>query len=132
MNKHSTVLRHEREQRGWSQKDLADHIGSNRVTVSRWEQGITVPDYYFQERLCKLFKKSREELGFVAPAEIDDSNTPTSIFLDPMLPIPSPYFVGREAELEDLKRQTATPRSMGSITWLAGCGQDNIGCGTGT
>ena len=120
------VSSHEREQRGWSQKDLADHVGSNRVTVSRWEQGITVPDHYFQGRLCKLFKKSREELGFVASAETDGIDTPTGIFLDPMLPVPSPYFVGREAEQEDLKRRLLRPGAWIALHGLPGVGKTTL------
>jgi transcriptional regulator with XRE-family HTH domain/tetratricopeptide (TPR) repeat protein len=126
MNKHSAVLRHERELRGWSQQDLADHLGSNRVTVSRWEQGNTIPDRYFQARLCQLFKKSREELGFVAPAETDDVAPPPGVFLDPMIPISSPYFVGREVELEELKRRLQSPEAWVALHGLPGVGKTTL------
>ncbi|HZO72794.1 MAG TPA: NB-ARC domain-containing protein [Ktedonobacteraceae bacterium] len=58
-------LRHEREIRGWSQRKVADEIGTNVDTVSKWERGINVPDPYFRERLCDLFHKTALELGFI-------------------------------------------------------------------
>lgn len=58
-------LRRQRELRGWSQAEVADEIGTYPVNISRWERGETLPAFEFQERLCRLFKKSAEELGFV-------------------------------------------------------------------
>ncbi len=61
----NTQLRRERELRGWSQKVLAEHIGTNEQTVTRWESGNHKPSKYFQAQLCQLFGKSAEELGFM-------------------------------------------------------------------
>ncbi|HEV2582496.1 MAG TPA: NB-ARC domain-containing protein [Ktedonobacteraceae bacterium] len=58
-------LKRERIKRGWSQGDVANRIGSDNKTVSRWERGITFPDPYNRQHLAKLYKKSVEELGLV-------------------------------------------------------------------
>ena len=58
-------LRQERVRRNWRQQDLADHLGTSVVTVQRWERGSHCPSAYFRIKLCALFGKSAEELGFV-------------------------------------------------------------------
>lgn len=54
----------ERKQRGWSQKNLADLVGTTRHNVSRWETGQTTPSPYFRAKLCVLFEKNWKELSF--------------------------------------------------------------------
>ena len=58
-------LRQERVRRDWRQRELADQVGTTVVTVNRWERGIQQPSAYFRLKLCALFSKSEEELGFV-------------------------------------------------------------------
>jgi transcriptional regulator with XRE-family HTH domain len=58
-------LRYEREIRGWSQKRVADQLGTSEDTVSRWERGERKPDAYYREKLCLLFGKNAEELGLI-------------------------------------------------------------------
>lgn len=53
----------ERRQKNWSQRDIADHIGTTVINVCRWERGITVPSRHFRGLLCQLFERSPEELG---------------------------------------------------------------------
>ncbi len=45
------LLRQERLYRGWSQKQLAQKMNTTRVTISRWEQGISMPSPLFWQRL---------------------------------------------------------------------------------
>lgn len=59
------ILKWEREQRGWSQARLAELIGTDAATVSRWERGYATPSPYFREHLCRLFEKSTQDLGFL-------------------------------------------------------------------
>ncbi len=59
------LLRREREMRGWSQRRVADEIGTNVDTVSKWERGINIPDPHFREKLCALFGRNAVELGFL-------------------------------------------------------------------
>lgn len=56
-------IREERLQRHWSQYDLAKSLGATRITVTRWENGISYPNVYFRRQLSKLFGKSETELG---------------------------------------------------------------------
>jgi len=58
-------LKQVRELRGWSQAKVAEQIGTDATTVSRWERGIFSPTPYFRERLCMLFDKNAEELGLL-------------------------------------------------------------------
>jgi tetratricopeptide (TPR) repeat protein/transcriptional regulator with XRE-family HTH domain len=58
-------LKFEREQRGWSQGRIAEAVGTTIRTVSRWEQGITMPSPYYREQLCTLFGKNAKQLGLV-------------------------------------------------------------------
>lgn len=59
------LLRYQRELRGWSQQKVAELLGTNVETVSRWECGSSKPTPFFREKLCTLFEVSAEELGFM-------------------------------------------------------------------
>src|SRR5579864_9222571 len=59
------LLKDERTQRGWSQRDVADRIGGSTKTISRWERGMSFPGPYNRQKLAKIFEKSVEELGLV-------------------------------------------------------------------
>jgi transcriptional regulator with XRE-family HTH domain len=56
-------LRRARDLRGWTQADLAEALGTDFETVSRWERGITVPSSHYREKLCSVLDKTAEELG---------------------------------------------------------------------
>jgi WD40 repeat protein/transcriptional regulator with XRE-family HTH domain len=58
-------LKRERELRNWSQEELAARVGTDPKTVSRWENGGTLPRSESREVLCKLFGKNAEELGLL-------------------------------------------------------------------
>jgi transcriptional regulator with XRE-family HTH domain len=71
-------LRRERELRGWSQDDLADHLcrsavelgepnpGVDRNTVGRWERGVRHPQPHYVRLLCNVFQLAADRLGLVA------------------------------------------------------------------
>jgi len=72
-------LRTERLRRGWSQKKVAFDIDTSKDVVSRWETGERVPSLYYQEKLCRLFGKTADELGFLnvkSTKEIAEPSTP--------------------------------------------------------
>ncbi len=58
-------LRYAREQRGWTQADLAEKVGCETKTVGRWESGTGRPRLYHRQALCELFGKSAEEFGLM-------------------------------------------------------------------
>ena len=58
-------LREERLRRQWTQQDLADRLETTKLTIGRWERGISVPGPHFRLKLYALFGKSAEELGLV-------------------------------------------------------------------
>lgn len=59
-------LKHERNLRGWSQGDLAEQIRVPDYYISRWESGKYTPSPHYQQKLCEVFGKTPEELGFLA------------------------------------------------------------------
>ncbi len=58
-------LKIEREQRGWSQARVAEQIGTDPGTISRWERGASSPSPFFRERLSQLYGKTVRELGLL-------------------------------------------------------------------
>src|SRR5690242_3589382 len=66
--KPNPLLRRERQLRGWSQQKVAELVGTSEDVVSRWERGERKPSPFFQEKLCVLYGKSAEELGFIEPS----------------------------------------------------------------
>src|SRR5437660_5546754 len=95
-----------RSERGWSQQNLADRIGTTPVNISRWENGSTFPTPYFRQRLCEVFDKTLAELGLLPPPAEGSGITPPELVLLPPPPqgsrivdIPimrNPFFTGRE------------------------------------
>ena len=68
-------LRELREERGWSQQDLADHLirvawmrhhkttGVNADMISKWERGEKRPSPFYRDLLCLLFHTDADYLG---------------------------------------------------------------------
>ena len=73
-----THLIEARSERGLSQLQVAERIGTTHVNVSRWERGVTKPSPYFRLRLCDLFSKSEEDLDLVSPTNTPDAALSTS------------------------------------------------------
>ena len=61
-----------RELRGWSLAEIANQLGVDRATVSRWERGVTMPHRVHRARLETLFGKTAEELGLLLENEEDN------------------------------------------------------------
>ncbi len=64
-NNPNHLLRRERERRGWSQRRVAEQLGTTEDKVSRWERGEVTPSPFYREKLCILFEKDAGELGFI-------------------------------------------------------------------
>lgn len=65
------ILKRLRQEKLWSQAELASRIGTTPVSVGRWENNITRPNLHFQQQLCEIFAKSPEELGFLPQPEAE-------------------------------------------------------------
>ncbi|GCF11763.1 hypothetical protein KDI_53270 [Dictyobacter arantiisoli] len=134
-----------RERRGWSQKYVAQEVGTDAFTVSRWERGATLPSPHFRQQLSTLFDSDLSELGLFMPKqsevpdqaqaqatvqpEEDGPATPKALF-DPAIP-PAPAneksLVGRDEVLRQLKQQLFTgagkPVSHLALNGLPGVGK---------
>ncbi len=103
-------LRRARHLKEWTQIELAERLGSDFETVSRWERGITVPNAYFREKLCRILGKTAEELELVLELQ------------EPLIPHTSSYvFLSSayaDAENEFLTHLKATLQARG-ITVLS-------------
>ena len=64
-------LRKIREERGLSQRQLAEALGVSGSRVSNWEQGLNRPDADMLADLCRALKVSPSELLGVRLAEDD-------------------------------------------------------------
>src|SRR5689334_25443117 len=66
-------LRGERQRLNWSQKRLAEAIGTTTSTINRWEHDKVLPQPYYREKLQHIFGKNEPELF-----ALDDVFTSTS------------------------------------------------------
>ncbi len=138
-------LKHEREQRGWSQSKLAELVGTNPATVGRWERGISLPYPVYREKLCELFGKDVQELGLIeedttalqargaTTAELPSSAllATTPFIFDPaipILPVETGTLVGRDELLTRLKRQLYSAETPGfnALSGLPGVGKTTL------
>ena len=116
----SERLRQERIRHNWRQQDLADQLGTTVITVKRWERGSQLPSSFFRQKLCDLFEKSAEELGFfleeVSPAGEIGVEAPEEATLW-NVPFPrNPFFTGREEMLTRLHTLLTQPSSPVALT----------------
>jgi transcriptional regulator with XRE-family HTH domain len=70
-------LKRERELRGWSQQKVAERVETSDQAVNRWENGQHKTSKHFQTKLCELFGKSAEELGFIDTVSMPVENVQT-------------------------------------------------------
>lgn len=83
IKKPNETLRHCREKRGWSQRKLAASVDTSEDMVSRWERGVSKTSPYYQERLCAVFGKDAEELGFIKSPKREIQNQTNVLFDKP-------------------------------------------------
>jgi len=131
-------LRRERERLNWTQERLAEEIQTSSASINRWENDKTQPQLHYRERLCRVFKKSAEELFGSLPAPHKDGGNVGAQFVVPLsvpLPrsVPPPwnvphlrnlYFTGRESILTSL-HEMLNARGTGSLihnTAISGLG----------
>jgi transcriptional regulator with XRE-family HTH domain len=66
---------------GYSQEALAEKLGIDRTTVSRWERGETDPYPHIRPKLCRVLEVGAGELH--ALLESRDAGTRTGVSLAP-------------------------------------------------
>ena len=129
MTKHyQMLLKQAREERGWSQKDVAEKIGTDPKTVSRWERRVAYPSPYFRQKLGELFKKSLRELDLLnsSESELEDGGPPIS-------KLPAGLLEGAEKPpdgcADEIGQQTGQPLAanalFGQLTRSAALHQQN-------
>lgn len=113
--KPNSLLKRERELRGWSQAKVAEGVGTTALNVGRWERGVSMPYPHFREKLCMLFGKDAEALGLLEVEEEVFASPPLrsspgslsgAAVVDPAIPLPPPgqtRLVGRDTLLRNLK-----------------------------
>ncbi|HZR39230.1 MAG TPA: NB-ARC domain-containing protein [Ktedonobacteraceae bacterium] len=103
------LLRRARQERGWSQQEVADLIGAPQAfMVTRWENGTAFPGPGYREKLRTLFGKSSQQLGLLKtsaePAPVD----PQAPIHDSTIPlhfVQGRALVGRDQLLQQLQEQ---------------------------
>ena len=96
-------LAERRKALGYSQELLADRLGTDRTTVSRWERGKTAPYPHIRPKLCQALQVAEDELDAL-------------LSLEPELPLSAlqlaPVITGRVAseidpagEFDDMHRR---------------------------
>jgi len=100
--------------RGWSQARVAEEVGTDPVTVSRWERSLSSPYPHFREKLCLLFGKNAEELGLVQGHMLEEPIPHSTALYDPMMPLPLPGakgLVGRDTMMAELRHSISTGKA---------------------
>ena len=102
-------IKQERERRAWTQAEVAERIGSTRINVNRWENGVTVPSPYYRRRLAELFEKSVQDLGFLSSHSLQSNEEEVFPNYGTHVPVVwnvphrrNPFFTGREEILGQL------------------------------
>jgi len=102
--KPNSLLRQQRQLRGWSLQHVADQLcklgeTENRIPgvtadmVGKWERGEKKPSPFYREKLCILYSTTADKLGFIkAPdkdtqVEISPLSSFNSLPLSPHLPV---------------------------------------------
>lgn len=126
-------LKQARMRQGWSQEYVAQAVGTDAFTVSRWERGITMPSPHFRPKISALFGMSALELGLVPLATEETPLVPSSpqelfayvqpAILDPAIP-PLPAgeggLVGRDELLRQLKQRLLGGKRQLALSALNG------------
>jgi transcriptional regulator with XRE-family HTH domain len=125
------LLKQARLSRGWSQEDVAGHIGTDGNTFNRWERGRARPSPYFRQKLCTLFDKNAFELGLVpeenvvSPALVPADSKPAFYWHVPYWR--NPFFTGREHLLDYLHEQLGPGKKVAITSSSALHGLGGIG-----
>lgn len=118
------LLRRARQERGWSQQEVAERIGAPQsFLVTRWERGTALPSAHYRQMLCELFGKSAIELGLIQVEPVASMPlNPLAPIFDPAIPLPlakTHALIGRDALLIQLKQNLCNHENV-ALTALNG------------
>lgn len=100
-----------RKQNGWSQEDLAMHMGVSRQSVSKWESMTSIPDLDKIVKLSNLFGVSTD---YLLKDDMEEENVP-ELTIDPV----AEEFTKRKITLDEAN-EYMTLREMASVRIAAG------------
>lgn len=92
----SQIVKSLRLERGWSQQEVADRVGLNKMTISQYENGKRKPSFEVIEALAEIFHVDMNYL-------LGYSDKITRLSGDHTDPTSGPYVEVTAAELEPLK-----------------------------
>jgi tetratricopeptide (TPR) repeat protein/transcriptional regulator with XRE-family HTH domain len=128
------ALRRARIEHGWTQRHLAEQIGTNHFTVARWEAGTAFPSPYFRRKLSAIFASPPDALGFgttdAASVAVpsDAAALPDPSLLGSARPpwelLPQ-HLVGRETDLATLQQMLGARRAV-ALSGLPGVGKTTL------
>lgn len=106
------LLRQAREERGWTLKEAARQINlPDDQMLRRWENGQITPRLYYRHKLCELYGKSLEELGFIKERKVETPMLAAPALSEATWNVPKKFstFVGREQEIARIQTLFAQP-----------------------
>ncbi len=144
--KKTSILKFEREQRGWSQARVAEELNVSTRTIVRWEQGL-LPYPHYRDQLCALYGKTAQELGLAPENDDDDDDNdnddddeelpspaptlPATFLFDPLIPEPpdsTNALLGRDELLAQIKQHLLESGhlTLTAINGLPGIGKTSL------
>ena len=104
-------LHRERQKRKWTQEELAEQVGTSKLSIIRWENDRVQPHAAMECKLYEIFGKTAETFGVFIPKW----NVPF---------VRNPYFRGREPLLSSLhKALTEGAHVEQALSGLGGIGK---------
>ena len=91
----SQIVKSLRLERGWSQQEVADRAGLNKMTISQYENGKRKPSFEVIEALAEIFHVDMNYLlGYTDKIEkpAGDETDPAALVLESYIPADD-YFI---------------------------------------
>lgn len=109
-------LRYHRLLLGLSQRRLAEQIGTTEDKVSRWERGERKPNPYYREKLCKIFNKNAQELGFIQqePSIVKTTSSELAFETQPILSLGDDIMSTQDTQNNLLTRRQTLQAMVGA------------------
>ena len=122
-------LRQAREERNWTQLNVADALGTTKLVVGRWERGERIPRRFFWGPLCKLFGKSAIELGLLSDTAEKTGQAAMHAVMPTYWNVPYQrnfFFTGREEVLQQMHTVLSQPQTPFALRGLGGIGKTQV------